>query len=210
VTTLRHAAYQAEVRRIQAEYAAMPAVRDAILAQFQASVTISDAPTPGALDIAPNPRQREFEDLRWQASLAGKSEAEAHRLATAEIARRHDEAIPLEAMTLAELEAHAAAMPLPDAWNPNAGTRESDARSVDELAAAANAEYQASRADQKAWGEGLIDRVKATQAARAERGQKAYDHTIGVLGGLGVFGKSAEQAASDAAAEAMAAEPTAE
>jgi hypothetical protein len=50
-------------------------------------------------------RQSEYDDLFWQAQLAGKDAKEAGRLANNELARRHGEAVNPENMSIAELEA---------------------------------------------------------------------------------------------------------
>lgn len=68
------------------------------------------APAQGAPATEPaeggkSARQVEYDGLLWQARLAGKDDAEAARLATNEIARRHGEAVDPANLSLAELEA---------------------------------------------------------------------------------------------------------
>ena len=100
-----------EIARINRVYASNPRLRDAIIADAKNIFAgLPDDPAPAA-DKAPalSARQSEWNDLRWGAILANKTEPEAQRLATIELARRHDEPVPIDLLTAPELRAHLAA-----------------------------------------------------------------------------------------------------
>jgi hypothetical protein len=100
-------------------YAATPAPKAPVApAPAPDTITPAQGATSAPEDEGKSARQAEYDELLWQATLAGHSAKEAERLATNELARRHGEAVNLDNLSLAEVEAHLKGMD-PALLNPN-------------------------------------------------------------------------------------------
>jgi hypothetical protein len=115
-----------------------------------------------APDLAPaekTDRQIEYDDLVTQAILLGASRDEAAKRARTALALRHGEEPDLRDMTVAELEAHAADLGVPDSWNPNRANRTQEDLEAEEAAEVAReqvieqaiADAEAADAERTAW-----------------------------------------------------------
>lgn len=94
------AEYTRRRAQIDADLSSFPITRDIMLRDLMAEYAAT--PPDPAVGVA---RRRQFLDLAFQAELAGLPRAEAEKKARIQQARLSNEPVPLEDMTVAELEA---------------------------------------------------------------------------------------------------------